>query len=121
MKTPRPDGWPLVIPRIVTHDIAGLVQFVKKVFGAKGSYREERPAEMLIGDSIVLISGPAGRKAMAAFLYVYVDDADKTYRRAIKAGARSVEEPQDMPYGDRRAMVEDAWGNLWQIATYRDR
>ena len=44
-------------------------------------------------------------------------DADATYARALAAGARSLEPPTDMPYGDRRAMVEDAWGNTWQIAT----
>ena len=53
-----------------------------------------------------------------AFLYVYVDDADATYRRAVAAGARSLEAPIDTPYGDRRAMVEDRWGNTWQIATF---
>lgn len=37
---------------------------------------------------------------------------------ALNAGARSLEEPSDMPYGDRRCMVEDKWGNTWQIATY---
>jgi len=37
----------------------------------------------------------------------------------VAAGARSLEEPVDTPYGDRRAMVEDSWGNVWQIATFR--
>ena len=56
------------------------------------------------------------RTASAAFLYVYVSDVEPTYRRALEQGARSVEEPFDTPYGDRRCMVEDKWGNLWQIA-----
>jgi PhnB protein len=47
----------------------------------------------------------------------YVNDADATYQRALNAGARSLEEPFDTPYGDRRCMVEDKWGNTWQIAT----
>jgi len=66
---------------------------------------------------MLLISEAGVRNPMAAFLYVYVNDADATYRAAIEAGARSVEEPVDTPYGDRRAMVEDNWGNTWQIAT----
>ena len=73
---------------------------------------------MKIGDSIVMVSGAGPRDPTSAFLYVYVDDADATYRRALAAGARSREEPADTPYGDRRAMVTDAWGNDWQIATY---
>jgi uncharacterized glyoxalase superfamily protein PhnB len=56
---------------------------------------------------------------MPAFLYVYVDDADEAYWRAIAAGAESIETPADVPYGDRRAMVRDSWANIWQIATYR--
>jgi uncharacterized glyoxalase superfamily protein PhnB len=56
---------------------------------------------------------------MPAFLYVYVEDADATFRRAVDAGARPLEEPSDLEYGDRRGMVEDRWGNTWQIATRR--
>lgn len=72
---------------------------------------------MQIGDSIVLVSGDDVREAMAACLYVYVEDADKTYRKALSSGAKSVEKPVDTSYGDRRGVVKDAWGNTWQIAT----
>lgn len=52
--------------------------------------------------------GNAGiRKSITSFLYVYVKDADAAYQHALKAGARSLEEPFDTPYGDRRCMVED--------------
>jgi len=57
---------------------------------------------------------------MPAFLYLYVPDADSAYQSAIKAGARSLEEPQNSHYGDRRAMVEDPFGNIWQIATHTE-
>jgi len=65
-----------------------------------------------------MISDAGVRSPTAAFLYVYVSDTDATYRRAIEAGARSLEPPFDTPYGDRRCMVEDHWGNNWQIATH---
>lgn len=58
------------------------------------------------------------REPTPAFLYVYVEDADSTFRRAIAAKAISLEEPADMSYGDRRATVKDEWGNTWQIATH---
>jgi PhnB protein len=106
-----------VTPRIVVHDAQKLVDFIKLVFDATGDYSSDRPAEITIGDSNIMISDAGVRNVMTAFLYVYVADADATYRRAIKAGARSIEEPLDTPYGDRRAMIEDAWGNTWQIAT----
>ena len=54
-----------------------------------------------------------------AFLYVDVEDADSTFRCAIAANAVSIEEPTNTPYGDRRAMVRDEWGNMWQIATHK--
>ncbi len=114
-----PEGWPRVIPRIVAHDAIQLVDFLKQVFEARGEYLETRPSVVRIGDSLVMISDAGIRNPMTAFLYVYVEDADTTYRRALDAGACSLEEPLDTPYGDRRCMVEDKWGNTWQIATHR--
>jgi uncharacterized glyoxalase superfamily protein PhnB len=116
--TKLPDGWHCVTPRIVTHDVAGLVEFTKKTFGATGELESDRPTVMQIGDSQIMISGVGPRPMTPAFLYVYVGDADETYRRALDSGARSLEAPVLTPYGDRRAMVEDRWGNVWQIATY---
>jgi predicted enzyme related to lactoylglutathione lyase len=108
-----------VTPRIVTDDVAGLVEFLRLTFGATGELEPDRPTVMRIGDSVIMVSGVGPRPGTSAFLYVYVDDADATYRRARDAGARSLEEPLDTPYGDRRAMVEDRWGNVWQIATFK--
>lgn len=116
----KPVGWPSVIPRIVTRDSAGLAGFVREVFGAEGEVRSGAPTEVRIGDSMILISDGGGvRETMPGFLYVYVQNTDETYRQAIAAGAESIETPADTPYGDRRATVQDAWGNVWQIATYR--
>lgn len=114
-----PEGWPVVIPRIVSLQAEQLVQFIKDVFGATGDYLTERPTVLNIADSMIMISDAGVRDPMPAFLYVYVEDADETYRRAIQAGAKSLEKPGDVPYGDRRAMVKDLWGNIWQIATFK--
>jgi PhnB protein len=120
VSTFAPDGWHTVTPRIVTGDVAGLVGFLKTVFNADGEYRVGVPAEIKIGDSIVMISDGGGRReTKPAFLYVYVEDADETDRFAVNAGATPLEKPIDTPYGDRRAMVCDPWGNTWQIATRR--
>ena len=114
----KPDGWPEVIPRIFVQDIAGLAAFLKTVLEAQGEVLPGRPVELRIGDSLVMISDGAGvRDPAPAFLYVYVPDADAAYRRAIGAGAQSIEPPGDLPYGDRRATVRDPWGNHWQLAT----
>jgi PhnB protein len=114
-----PTGWHTVTPRIVVAGADHFVEFLKDVFEAIGEYRLDMPAIMRIGDSILMVSDAGVRQPSPAFLYVYVQDADAIYRRALQAGARSLEEPADMPYGDRRAMIEDPWGNTWQIATFR--
>jgi len=114
-----PEGWHSITPRIVVHDPAKLVAFLKSAFDATGDYLTDRPSVIRIGDSIVMVSGVGPREAMPAFLYLYIDDVDATYKRALEAGAVSLEEPTETPYGDRRAMIEDPCGNVWQIATHQ--
>ncbi len=106
-----------VTPRVVVADAKGLVRFLQDVFDGVGEYVEGRPAEVRIGDSLVMVTSTSEeRDAFPAFLYVYVDDADAVYERAVTAGADTIEPPLDTPYGDRRAMVRDPFANLWQIA-----
>lgn len=108
------------MPRIVTADVEGLVQFVKQVFDAEGEYLPDRPSTLRIGDSLLMISdGGGAREVLHAFLYVYVPDVDQSYQRAARLGVTVVEEPVITPYGDRRATIRDRWNNLWQIATRR--
>lgn len=113
----QPAGWHTVTPRIIVPGADKLVEFVKHVFGATGQYHAQAPAELRVGDSIIMVSGAGVRDPMPACLYVYVENADVTWQRAMEAGAQSIEAPSDMPYGDRRGMVKDQWGNIWQIAT----
>ena len=110
------DGYRTVSPRIVTADVAGVVAFLHAVFGATGDVEAGRPAEVRVGDSVVMVSPSTARDVFPAFLYVYVDDADATFARAVAAGATVIEAPLDTPYGDRRAMVRDRSGNVFQIA-----
>ncbi len=112
-----PDGWHSITPRLIVRDPAAAVDFVKRAFDAKGEFSNDGPSVMTIGDSKIMI-GAGPRKTTSSLLHLYVRDADATFRRALEGGAVAVEEPADMPYGDRRAMVEDPFGNLWQIATY---
>jgi PhnB protein len=110
------DGYRSVTPRIVVVDVVAQVNFLRSVFGATGDVEPGRPAEVLIGDSLLMISSTNERATFPAFLYIYVDDADAAFARAIDAGATVIEDPVDTPYGDRRAMVSDPFGNVFQIA-----
>ncbi len=111
-----PPGFHSVTPRMVVSDVVAEVEFLRAVFDATGETHSDRPAEMRIGDSLVMVSPAGEREVFPAFLYVYVEDADTTYQRALAAGAQSLEEPRPTPYGDRRAMVRDRYGNVFQIA-----
>ena len=92
-------------PRIVVEGAERLVEFLEQVFGATGDYRPDRPAVITIGDSMVMVSEAGTRDPMPAFLYVYVDDVEGTYRQALRAGARALEGPSDTPYGDRSLLA----------------
>src|SRR5438046_4361056 len=100
MSKPIPEGWHSVTPRLVVHHPAKLVWFLKRPYVAIGDFRTDIPSVIRIGASRVMVSSVGPRDAMPAFLYLYVDDIDATYQRALEAGAVSLEEPQDLPYGD---------------------
>jgi PhnB protein len=109
-----------ITPRIVTSDVAKLVAFIKRVFDAHGDLEIGRPSEITIGNSSIMISNGGGvRGDMPAFLYVYVENVDQTFDTAVRAGATVIDPPADMPWGDRRATISDAWGNFWQIASMK--
>lgn len=116
VSTSPPPGFHTVTPRMVVSDAPAQVAFLRTVFGAAGEVVADRPVEMRIGDSLVMVTPAGERDPFPAFLYVYVHDADDVYQRALDAGAGSIEAPRDTPYGDRRAMVGDPFGNVYQIA-----
>jgi len=114
----RAGQWPMhtVTPRMFVRDPQGAVAFLREVFGGQGALEGDRPAEIRIGDSVIMVSGTGTRPEFPAFLYIYVDDVDATHTRALSSGATSLEDPGRTPYGDRRAMVRDPYGNIFQIA-----
>jgi PhnB protein len=114
-----PTNWHSVTPRIVVENVAGLVTFLRRVFEASGDVQASAPSLIRIGDSLLMVSAAGPRETFPAFLYVYVEDADAVCQRALDAGAVLREAVWDTPYGDRRGMVQDPWGNLWQIATLK--
>ena len=124
---PIPDGYRTVTPYLTVPQAPRQIDFLKQAFGAQEVERMALPdgrvmhAEVKIGDSIVMM-GEANDKwpAMPACLYLYVDDVDATYARALKAGATTLQEPADQFYGDRCGGVKDASGNTWWIATRKE-
>jgi len=104
-----------------------LLDFVKKVFGGEELERNNVAGgfhvQARIGDSVLVLSAlePPYAEATRASTYVYVDDVDATYERAIAFGASSISKPNERPFEERTASVKDGFGNIWYIATYTDK
>ena len=75
-------------------------------------------AEVRIDDTVVMMGEASeGWPAAPAMVHVYVRDADETYRRALAAGATSVQEPAQKGDADKRGGVKDSDGISWWMAT----
>lgn len=118
-------GFHTVTPYLIVQGAPDLIDFLVKTFGAEEIRRDLQPdgsimnAEVRIGDSIVELAEASGEwPAIPAALHLYVADTDDAYQRALQAGASSLYEPAEMPYGERSAGVKDPTGNTWYIATY---
>lgn len=117
------EGFRTVTPYLRTAEGDRLIEFLKRTFGAEELHRSPSAAgfhaEIRIGDSMLMIgSGEPlrGQERIGAF-HVYVPDCDAAYARAVEAGAESMGEPTDRPYGERSGFVKDFVGNHWYIAT----
>ena len=116
------EGFHTVTPYFTVHRPAELIDFVSRAFNASEQFRTTGSAggmhaEVLIGDSLVMIGGAEHIEPLPTAIHLYVPDIDEAYKRALEAGATSLMEPADQPYGERSAGVEDAQGNRWYIAT----
>jgi PhnB protein len=126
MKTtlPRPAGHHSLTPGFAVGNAGKVIGFLEQAFGAKVLERYDAPdgkvghAELLIGDSVVMLGDAIHDAPMPASLSYYVangDSVDATYKRALEAGATSINEPKNQFYGYRSACVRDAGGNRWTI------
>jgi PhnB protein len=124
---PIPDGYHSVTPYLMVQGVAALIDFLKQAFGADEIFRMPRPdgaimhAEVKIGDSMIMMGEAMGEhQPMPGSIYLYVNDADAVYQRALQAGATTMMEPGDQFWGDRQAGIKDPVGNFWWIATHKE-
>jgi len=120
-----PDGYHTITPYLIVEDAKKLIEFLEKTFDAKMAFVMKddngriNHAEIKIGDSMLMFSeGCEEYKPTFTHLYLYVENVDSTYKKALEAGATTVSEPVDKFYGDRSASVKDSFGNFWGIATH---
>lgn len=123
--TSRPELAPSVQPYLHPLRAEPVVNFLKRAFGAEEIGRSASPDGVIRHTNIRIGTGALEMgeaygpyQPMPGMYYLYVEDADAMYRRALAAGGISLSEPADMPYGDRVSGVKDMFGNEWCIATH---
>ena len=125
---PIPDGYHTVTPFLNVKGLPKLIDFLKSGLGAEVIMQMPGPggapvhAEINIGNTRIMlgeIMQPTQQQSLSSF-YVYVNDADSAYKKAVGAGATSVSQPADMFWGDRMGTVQDPLGNHWSLATHKE-
>ncbi|HEV2835255.1 MAG TPA: VOC family protein [Pyrinomonadaceae bacterium] len=123
--TPIPDLHTLAV---YFHPVGApkFIEFLERAFRGEVVVRHQSNegfvyhAKVRLGDSIVELGEPHGQwQPMPSAIYMYVEDVDAAYRQALDAGATSALEPTDQPYGDRNAWVNDEFGNVWYLSTWK--
>jgi PhnB protein len=121
-----PEGYGTVFPYFVVNDAARFIDFLKNAFDANEVGRTLAPngrianCRIRIGTSTFMVSegDQENFKPMAAAYYLYVENADQTFAKALNHGAKKISDPMDMPYQDRQGGVTDPFGNIWWISTH---
>jgi PhnB protein len=120
----KPKGYNSVSPYLVVNGADATIAFLVEVFSAIELNRilndagKLTHAEIRIDDTVVMLSdGVEGWLSIPSHVHIYVSDVDAIYKRAIAAGAMSVQEPIKKDDEDKRGGVKDAGGTTWWIAT----
>lgn len=135
MVSPIPAGYHSVTPYLMVRNAVGAIAFYREAFGAEELMRFEGPpgriahAEVKIGDSHVMLAdehpdegfvGPQTLGGAGTSLMLYVEDVDKTFARAVAAGATVRRPVADQFYGDRVGTLTDPFGHVWTVATHQE-
>jgi PhnB protein len=129
---PIPEGYHSISPQLTCRDAARAIDFYKQIFGAKQLVRMDGPggkvmhAELQIGDSRIMINdefpgvcaAPNPSQPHSSSLFLYTDDVDSLFKRAIQAGSKSDMPLENQFWGDRYGKFTDPFGHQWGVATH---
>jgi PhnB protein len=122
---PVPEGYATVAPWIVTRDTTKEIEFLTAAFDGDelGRMNSEDGsivhAEVRIGDFVVLLFDAKDEwPDTPALLRVYLKDIDEVFRKALRAGATSVTELRNFPWGDRGGRIRDPLDNIWWLSEH---
>lgn len=129
-----PKDYHSITPVLIVKNGDEAIEFYKKGFGVQEQGRMKGPdgrvahAELKLGDSVFMLSdeypemdchSPKTIGGSPVSMYVYVDDVDSFFDKAISAGAKVLDPIKDQFWGDRHGRLEDPFGHLWSIATHK--
>jgi uncharacterized glyoxalase superfamily protein PhnB len=129
-----PEGYTTLTPILTLPDAARGMEFYKRAFGAEELFRMPGPdgkvmhAELKIGTSRIMLGveaperdchGPQALGGTPVQFYVYVEDVDAAFKKAIAAGAKETMAVADMFWGDRMGTLADPFGHKWSLATHQ--
>ena len=127
---PIPDKYTTITPSLTLNDAARAIEFYKKAFGATERMAMKSPegkvvhAELQIGNSIVMLCDEMMDMRSAKTIggspvsfYVYVENVDDAFRKAISAGGKEIYALKDEFWGDRVGGLEDPFGYKWSLAS----
>ena len=128
-----PEGYHTLTPQLTLDDAARTIDWYKRAFGMEEVSRGLGPdgkimhAELKIGNSRFMVNdvmpgqkGPSALGGSPASFWIYVDDCDALFSRAVKAGATEQMPMDDQFWGDRAGAVADPAGYTWWIATHKE-
>jgi uncharacterized glyoxalase superfamily protein PhnB len=121
-----PDGFRTITPFLNMKDCHKAIELYQKAFGAEVRGRHDTPdgkvmhSELQIGDSRVMMSEAMQGPPTQSSIWLYVNDADHWWKRALAAGLEVKSPIADMFWGDRWGVVADKFGNSWSIAQHKE-
>ena len=119
-----PNGLPALVTQLVVENARGFIDFAR-VLGFEEAGVMDGPGGAIMhghlrrSDASLFVSDAGGfARPTSANIFLYVEDVDAAYGRAVEAGAKPMAPVSDMFWGDRWGMLEDPFGNIWQLATH---
>lgn len=116
-----PEGYQCVMPYLIIENAVAFLEFTKTVFGAEEKLKAMRDEKLIqhgeinIGGSVIMFADTTEQyPSRPGSFFIYVDDCDAVYQKALENGATTVTEPADQGYG-RSAGVTDAFDNTWWV------
>ncbi len=118
-----PENYQCVMPYLIINEAEKFITFMQHVFGAQEQYKQMRDEKTIMhaeinikGSTIMFADCTDTFLQQNAGMFIYVDNCDQTYKKALEYGAENVTEPADQSYG-RGAGIKDPFGNTWWITT----